>query len=77
MTIQQAWPEFKYLHLLQPRLDKQGHTVEDFISRISETSFGSIPIEVTRSGPTTTINYLGEFGWSRISALICELYPNQ
>lgn len=77
MTIQQAWPEFKYLHLLQPRLDKQGHTVEDFISRISETSFGSIPIEITSRGMATTIRYLGDLGWSRISTLICELYPNQ
>jgi len=75
MTLKQAFPEFEYLHLFQPRLDKAGQTVEDFISRLGETSHGAIPPEITIRGNAATLRFLEAFGWVYISKLIVELYP--
>jgi hypothetical protein len=78
MTIQEAWPELKYLHLFQALLDKQGHTVEDFISRIEkESSHGQFPVEIKSMGKDAVHTFLAAFGWPYIANLICELYPNQ
>ena len=76
MTIKEAWPEFKYLHPMQARLDEKGHSVEDFICRIEkESSYGQFPVEIKSMGQEALIAFIGAFGWAYITKLIVELYP--
>lgn len=77
MTLAEAYPDFKFLHAMQPRLDKAGATVEDFIKIVCDgkTSHGSIPPEITARGMAATINFLGQFGWPKVANLIVEVYP--
>ena len=77
MTLKEAWPQFEYLHLMQPRLDKAGATVEDFIEAVKsgKTSHGTIPPEITRQGQAATLVFMGDFGWAYLSKLITEIYP--
>lgn len=74
MTIKETWPKFEFLHVFQPRLDKEGQPVEDFISRFKETSHGELPPEIARRGTVASLLFLEKFGWAYISNLICELY---
>jgi len=77
MTLKEAYPDFKLLHLMQPRLDKAGHTVEQFIQRVlDEGIHGPIPEEITSKGIETVIAFIGEFGWSRVATYITTLYPS-
>jgi len=76
MTLKEAYPDYELLHLMQPRLDKAGHIVEQFIQRvIDEGIHGHVPEEIKSRGIETTVRFIGEFGWSRVGQYLMKLYP--
>lgn len=85
MTLKEAFPEFNYLHLMQGRLDKAGHSVEDFIQNIIDMKnphHTGIPIEIYMQRNRTidmnaAIRFMGQFGWAYLSTLIAKTYPEK
>jgi hypothetical protein len=85
MTLKEAFPQFTYLHLMQGRLDKAGHSVEDFIQNVIDMKnphHGGIPIEIymTRDRKIdmgAAIRFMGYFGWSYLATLIAKTYPEK
>ncbi len=77
MNLKEAFPKFIYLHALQPRLDKAGDTVEDFIEKLKKPNNNGkqIPPEVSKQGTDVVIFYLESMGWPYILELITALYP--
>lgn len=79
MTLQEAFPDFKYLHVMQGRLDKANSDVNALIKTLSEK--GVIPPEVYHKDKDDTnhprcVRFLSAFGWVFIADWIAKLYPN-
>lgn len=76
MTLIEAYPAFTTLHTMQPRLDKAGHTVEQFVQDMAEgkNPHHQIPPEIYKD-PQLAIRFMSYFGQAYLCTLLAKTYP--
>lgn len=75
-TLQEGFPKHQYLHLMQPRLDQAGHTLHDMFKHLEDTGVWIIPIEIWNRGEASVLTFVDAMGWTYLSQMIVQAYPN-